>query len=80
MKKIIICFVFSLFVYGCSEINEPIQVKENNSVTKVLNDQNNLIQNKPVIKDSTVLNAISDSGNPGPVSLIKIVKILVPQK
>lgn len=34
MKKLFICFLLGLFLYGCSEINEPVNVTEKNTTKK----------------------------------------------
>jgi hypothetical protein len=75
MKKLFVCLLFGLFLYGCSEINEPVQVKENNSVSRVLQDNN--IQNKTIATDSVRMYIMSDSLYP-PLNSLNIVDSSTP--
>ena len=94
MKKLFICFLFSLFLYGCSEINEPVQVNQNNTVSKIIYNQDKTIQNKKIIPDTTRIIILCDSTlpplnfyrnsdstfPPGPGSLSRENKTVTPEK
>ena len=65
MKKLFIIILFGLFLYGCSEINDPIKVNDKSTKSVISNTDNN-VQAKLIIlkRDSTGIVMLSDSVRP----------------
>jgi hypothetical protein len=86
MKKLLICVVFGLLLYGCSEVNGPTQVNEparvmkERSVSPVITNQNStnqLVIIKPFI-DSVRSKFCADSVIPPNLSLNQPDSVIPP--